>query len=397
MANFLPNDPMKRNRLLQNSLLAIVPLSVLVLIGLWLRSRNHAGVVIEGATYQLLERVQTGHQRAERVAFLEGGRFLAVTCPRYDRVVIYQVDPSTQKLQKVIDRKLPGKPVALAETPRGLLVLQRPAGDDRHIMPGFCQLISIKGEPIGDSWPVGYDPDDLVVSAHGKHAYVLLSGNAEGESNRPDPELVTFELSQNQSPIAISNIRLGGPTTDPLRIYLSARQTHAAVLARDGNLHAIDLSNPREPQLSGRLSLLGKPRPALSASENDVIVVPAESLSEVAPMAEKPQAENRTWQTLVTLEADSGQLVFYGTHSPEVLGRLTLHGPAGIGQVRLCGLAYSPERELIAVADRSGGLHLLGRTQAGAVTKNKYGPAVSQRSKTQLTMHDTETLRAKIK
>ena len=42
------------------------------------------------------------------------------------------------------------------------------------------------------------------------------------------------------------------------------------------------------------------------------------------------------------------------------LGSLTLHGGTlNLGKVRPTGLAYSPELSLIAVANRSGGVHLL--------------------------------------
>ena len=42
------------------------------------------------------------------------------------------------------------------------------------------------------------------------------------------------------------------------------------------------------------------------------------------------------------------------------LGRLTLRaGSLGVATVRPTGLAYSPDRGLIAVANRSGGVHLV--------------------------------------
>ena len=41
------------------------------------------------------------------------------------------------------------------------------------------------------------------------------------------------------------------------------------------------------------------------------------------------------------------------------LGRLPLTGPLNIGRTRPTGLAYSPERGLLAVSTRSGSIHLL--------------------------------------
>ena len=330
--------------------------------GVYYQSTHTVKATIAGEQFRVLERVQTGHQRAERVAFLQNGRYLAVTCPRYDQLVIYEIDSTTRRLKQVVDRKLKGKPVALAETPDGLLVLQRPAGDNRHIEPGFCEPLSIQGEPLGPAWPVGYDPDDLVLSKAGSVAFVLLSGNAEGESNRPDPELIAFDLTQGDRPLPLSKVRLGNSETDPQRIQLSAKGTHAAVLIRHGYLQGIDLSDPSNLRATGTVSLSGRNRPALSASEDDVMVMPAETMADVATLAATDANGEGAWETLVTMEADGGELVFFGTHSTAPLGKLTLRGPVGIGQVRLCGLAYSPERGLLAVADRSGGLHLIERS-----------------------------------
>ncbi len=41
------------------------------------------------------------------------------------------------------------------------------------------------------------------------------------------------------------------------------------------------------------------------------------------------------------------------------LGRLPLTGPLNIGRTRPTGLAYSPERGLLAISTRSGSIHLL--------------------------------------
>ncbi len=360
-----------RRRILSMVALGGAVVAVCIAITTRLRSVEHLQATIAGECFQVLERVQTGHQRAERVAFLRSGRYLAVTCPRYDRLLIFEVEATTRKLKPVIDRKLKGKPVAIAETASGLLVLQRPAGDNRHIEPGFCEPFSLSGEPTGPRWPVGYDPDDLALNEDGSVAFVLLSGNSEGESNRPDPELVAFDLGQGEQPQPISRVRLGDSGTDPLRIYLSAKRTHAAILIRHGSMQGIDLSQPANLQRTGTVSLSGRERPALSASDDDVIVVPAECMADVAPLAAGGSDTEGAWQTLVTLEADEGRLVFYSTRATEPLGRLTLRGPAGIGQIRLSGLAHCPERNLIAVADRSGGLHLIERRSASAQTASK--------------------------
>ena len=345
--------------------MAAAALGVVGLVGLAVaaRLRPDPGLVVGGVRIRLVERVQTGHQRAERVTFLQGGRLVAATCPRYDRLVIFEIGSEPRRLRAVLDTKLPGKPVGLAEAADGLYVLQRPAGDARHIEPGFCQKYDVDGRPLGPRWEVGYDPDDIALIDNGRIALVLLSGNSEGESNRPDPELVAFDLRGEGPPRITARVRLGGAETDPMRLSLSARQSHAAIVVRGGTLIGVDLARPAEPSLTGSVSLAGKPRPALSSSGDDVIVVPDESLADVAPLPD-PSAPSAGWRTLVSLDPDAGQLVFHGARQAAPLGRLTLRGPGGIGQVRLCGLAYSADRDLIAVADRSGGLHVLERTEA---------------------------------
>jgi len=60
-----------------------------------------------------------------------------------------------------------------------------------------------------------------------------------------------------------------------------------------------------------------------------------------------------------TLPHGSG-LEVSGTARRRPLGRLTLRGGTfGLGSTRPLGLAFSTERGLIAVANRSGGVHLL--------------------------------------
>jgi glycerol-3-phosphate acyltransferase PlsY len=44
------------------------------------------------------------------------------------------------------------------------------------------------------------------------------------------------------------------------------------------------------------------------------------------------------------------------------LGRLPLTGPLNIGRTRPTGLAYSPERGLLAVSTRSGSIHMIELT-----------------------------------
>ena len=79
------------------------------------RSARREVLAVGRCTLAEVAREGTGHQRAERVAFADGGRLLAVTCPRYDRLVLYRVtDRDTLELlddigaRRQARRRLPG-------------------------------------------------------------------------------------------------------------------------------------------------------------------------------------------------------------------------------------------------------------------------------------------------
>ena len=60
------------------------------------------------------------------------------------------------------------------------------------------------------------------------------------------------------------------------------------------------------------------------------------------------------------------------------LGRLVLKGgPLGLSAVRPTGLAYSPERRLLAVANRSGGVHLVAFREGSDAVRVAPAPLAS--------------------
>ena len=71
-----------RRRILSMVALGGAVVAVCIAITTRLRSVEHLQATIAGECFQVLERVQTGHQRAERVAFLRSCRYLEGTCPR---------------------------------------------------------------------------------------------------------------------------------------------------------------------------------------------------------------------------------------------------------------------------------------------------------------------------
>jgi glycerol-3-phosphate acyltransferase PlsY len=239
---------------------------------------------------RLIDRAQTGHQRSEDVRFFDQGRRLAVSCPRYDRVVLY--DTSSRSLRKVRDLHLDGKPVSIRATTSRLYVLQRPSHDARHLVPGFWRVYDFNGEPIGPRFNVGYDPDDLLLLEGGQVALVLTSGHAEGETNRPDPALKAYDLSNPASPRLVSTVVFRQKGDNPERLVLSKNATHAAVvLTGSDRIVSLHLADPRHPRVVGSMTLATRPYPYLSRSDTDAILMPVDTDRRVVPLGSVGLAE----------------------------------------------------------------------------------------------------------
>lgn len=315
------------------------------------------------------DRVSTGHQRAERVAFCDGGRLLAVTCPRYDRLVLLRVTPEAC-LVPHRDVRLAGKPVAVWPTSDRIYVLQRPSGDARHLEPGFWQIFDFEGRSLAPKFAVGYDPDDLALTAGDRVALVLLSGHAEGETNRPDPSLVAIDVAAPGGPRVVSELRFDRPGDDPATLRLSARESHAAVVLRGTNeVAGIDLADPRSPRLTGRAPLAEPEVPYVSTGAGDRMLMPLASGRDAVAVSSPGASSREAPAYVVSSLPDACALEVAHVPTRKPLGRLPLRGPANLGSAIPMGLAYCPERALIAVADRAGGVHLV------ALRGDRGGPA----------------------
>jgi glycerol-3-phosphate acyltransferase PlsY len=306
------------------------------------------------------DRVRTGHQRAERLAFADGGQALAVTCPRYNRVVIYRVAPGP-KLTMHRDVKLAGRPVGLAASGDRLYVLQRPHGDARHVEPAWWDVLDLDGEPAGPRHRVGFDPDDLALVDGGRTALVLLSGNAEGETNRPAPSLDVVDLTDPAHPEPLGSVTFHRRGDDPERLAVGADGRSATVVLFESNdLISVDLNDRRAPAASRRRATAERPAVGRTVPEGDAIVLDRPARSGAGGVFAGPYS-------LGLDEAEGEVEVWDGDHP---LGALTL---PGFGGVRPTALAVAPAGDgaLVAVSDRSGGVHLLswtGRTRAAVGT-----------------------------
>src|SRR5205823_1261030 len=131
-----------------------------IVYGLAARAGSRAELTVWPLEFVEVARAGTGHQRADRVTYADRGRLLAVTCPRYNHVVLYRVD-ATERLELVRDIELQGRPVAVGASRDRIYVLERPSGDRRHVEPGWCEAFDFGGDPVGSRFLAGMYPDDL--------------------------------------------------------------------------------------------------------------------------------------------------------------------------------------------------------------------------------------------
>ena len=142
------------------------------------------------------------------------------------------------------------------------------------------------------------------------------------------------------------------------------------MLTKTNQTLAIDLSVPETPKLLERIKPSDSDAPYLSYSpDSDWIMMPVASQSEgiaIGAPAGGKQANAvgvtdplRQVQYLVCTRHRDSVLELFQTEPRRSLGRLPLKGPLNLGRTRPTGLAYSRERGLLAVATRSGTIHLV--------------------------------------
>jgi glycerol-3-phosphate acyltransferase PlsY len=336
-----PKVPLGRRKKPPEGKLAwVLLLSVAVVVGLAMvflagQASKPTELRVGPCTLVEVARVATGHQRAERVAFLDQGRLLAVTCPRYNRVVVYRVTTGPG-LALQSDIALEGRPVALAAAADRFYVLEHPPGDARHVEPGFWETFDRAGRRIGTRYRVGFYPDDLAITADGRHALVLTSGRAEGDANKPAPALTVIALGPDAGAHRLlGRIALDQPGADPDRLMLSA----------SGRTAAVGLSG-RDQAVTVDLSDLARPVLAAGASDARSLEQLGLRLPGVGDCVACPRQRESA-------------IDFYEVGSMRWLGRLPIRGPMNLSPTRPTGLACAGERGLLAVATRSGSVHLI--------------------------------------
>lgn len=360
-------------------ILAVV--AVVLVVVLTAPARRESVLEVSGFELREVARVATGHQRADRVTFADGGKIVAVTCPRYNRVVLYRVTDKLE-LDEVRDIELEGQPVAVRASQDKLYVLERPAGDARHVQPGWWETFDFRGQPLGVRQIAGMYPDDLAVSADGRYAFVLTSGRAEGDSKRPVPALEVWELEKSPAQVA-SRLEFDQPKDDPARIALSATgQVATVTLLGSNQLAAIDLLEPTQPKVIGRSEYMPERVPHLSLSEHDSIFMGLGPETGAAVVT-GPVAEtiHKSWVACAVPSESS--LVLYDAETKRSLGEFPLRaGALNLTRTRPTAVDFDPGRGVLAVANRSGGVHLIAIKESDSFRQTGIDPQVSRASAT---------------
>lgn len=322
-------------------------------------------------------RVATGHQRAERLVFLDHGRLLAATCPRYGRVMLYRITEANA-LELVRDIELAGRPVALAAASDRLHVLVRPNNDARHVEEGWRETFDLDGNRIGEKVRVGLYPDDLALTPDGRHALVLTSGRGEGGDHRPRPALTVHDLELGKP---VGRLDFDQPGDDPARLALSVDGRRAAVSIQGTNAMAwIDLEEITAPRLAGRRAWAKGSTPDALRFDHEGGVVAVDGSEDALWYQSNPSAEpvvrpidgglgdaveipgpEKLWAMSLPFDSAIGLIpAAFNPQGDEPPALLPLKGRANLAATRPLGLAYDAERRLLAVANRSGGsIHLI--------------------------------------
>jgi glycerol-3-phosphate acyltransferase PlsY len=367
------------------SLLFGLAVLVIAIVGptLWLVRHARTPIAATAGPWSLREthRELTGQQRCSRVVFADHGKTLAVLCPRYNRILVYRVTPQAA-LEPISEIAVQGRPVAIAAAGERIVVLQRPANDDKHLQPGWWESFGLDGHKVGLRVTAGYYPDDLAVTPDGRLLLVMSSGQGEGDKNKPLPGIEVFStaLEQNAAP-PIGRLSLQ-PSDDPDRLWLSASGRCGLItLPKTNQTVAIDLSRPEAPTVAGRSELAHADGPYVSSSaDDDWIVMPAAGEHEAVAIEglNSPAAQGRgigSADYLIYTRPEQSILELVQVTPRCTIGQFPLRGPLNLAGTSPSGLAFSPERGLLAVTTKPGAVHLIAIQSRVALDADWSTPA----------------------
>lgn len=319
-------------------------------------------------------RASTGHQRASRLTFFDNDRRLAVLCPRYCRVAIMAVGDD-QTLEQQGEIELQGRPMAIVATADRLYVLERPDSDRRHLEPGWVESFDFGGKPAGGRIPAGINPDDLAITPDGRTALVVSGDRTAKDGQAPIRHLTIHDL-ESATPRTIGQISLGR-WQDELGLISLSESGKAATVAIHalGTLVSIDLSDRESPRaLDGTPRMSRREIAYPSDSGEDRILMPVASANESVLLDRGLVDDREATLVLGTRPTESAiELIAFRSKSERSLGLLRLRGPFNLGEVHPLGVAWSPERKLVAVASKSGAVHLLALEPKAATVARAQG------------------------
>jgi hypothetical protein len=334
-------------------------------------------------------------QRADDVAFFSNGQRLAMTCPRYTKMTLWAAPAKPGSVpQPLKEIDLEGRPLRLVPYQDNVIVLQRPPGDDRHIKPAFIEVFSAEGEKVAGPVEIGWEPDDLALVERDGRLYglILLSGNAEGEDNRPNGSVNLVEIDPKSFQVKeISAAEIPDVkklNQDPLRIVAGRFKTenqaekHLAMvtLGRQGAVRRLDWTDPTKLQWGEAISLPDAAEPvgaALDATGKYLVTADSKTGQAIALALNDADPTKKMPAVLDSLKISGLGTVAGKFHDLQVavvsedaskFGVLgadyfifqKLKGPYGFGSVRAMAVSTHQADEktlLMAICDRTGGLH----------------------------------------
>ena len=320
------------------------------------------------------DREITGQQRSTRVVFADQGRLLAVMCPRYNKVLLYDVT-AHGRLDPASEISLSGRPVAIAMADDRLVVLERPSGDDKHLGPGWWETFDLDGKSAGPRVPAGFYPDDLAVTPDSRYPGRSQFRPGRGRQEKApswDRYLRGSDRVRNDSQRSVGRLNLE-PEEDPDRLFVSASGTRALVtLPKVRQVVAIDLTDPEDPRKVGLTELAQANAPYVSFSpDGDWIIMPTVEQSEAVAIQRPGSSDDSTAPPtagyIVYTRPDDSALEVAQASPVQTLGQFPLKGPLNLGGTRPTGIGFSPEKGLIAVATKPGTVYLISlRSRLGS-------------------------------
>lgn len=345
--------------------LVLAGLAVVVLSagagGSWLVRNAQAPIEVAAGPWLLTEtdRESTGQQRATRIAFNAEGDRVAVMCPRYNHVLVYPV-LEDETFGEPVEIQAAGRPVAIAVVGGNVIVLQRPINDDKHLEPGWAEVFGLDGSRVGPRIEAGYYPDDLAASPDGRLLFVLCSGRGEGDDEKPLPALTVLPTTFGaEAPAPVGRLEFE-PDDDPDRLTLSSMGTRALVtMARSERGAAIDLAEPDAPKIVGRLELAADEFPYVSGSPDGDWMIMRTGLEVEAVALSSGSGDDAAPGHLLFTRPDESSLDLVQLAPRRTLGRFPVMRPLNLGRTEPSDLAYCGRRQLVAVATKSGAVHLV--------------------------------------